>query len=199
MASRPPMPDQVTLQCVPSKEGGVLRFAYQVANRSPGDVYLLDVLPTVDATGKHAVADISAGYATWLIGTTAVIDKGIAPLPADRQVFPRRVPLGCRIAPGQAVDRRLDIPLPLAERNPYYGDLPLKDYEEREVTAVRFVVQFLRATVDGFGAEPSRFGEGLFLVYGSNTAAQAETLATTFPTRGLVMLRRGDAFPRPAL
>lgn len=195
MASKPPVTD-VTLDCVPSKDGNTLRFVYRVANRSPADIYVLDVLPITE--GGAAVADINRGYAAWLNDASATILKGIPPLPR-MPVAVRLIPLGFRVAPGAVAERRLDIPLPFAERNPYYGELPLTEYEQQDVAEVRFVVQFLRATVEGFGQAPSDLGDNLYRVWGKNTVGQAETLVTTFPTKGLVMLRRKDEIPRPRL
>lgn len=192
MASKPPVTD-VTLDCVPSKDGNTLRFAYRVANKSAGDIYVLDVLPT----GEPPVADINHGYAAWLNNGSATIHKGIPPVPGDRMVAVRLIPLGLKLAAGAVAERRLDIPMPFAERNPYFGDLPLKEYVQQDVAEVRFVVQFLRASVEGFGAAPSDLGAGLFRVWGKHTVGQAESLVCTFPTKGLAMLRRGDSIPRP--
>jgi hypothetical protein len=198
MATNPPRPiTDVTLDCLPSKEGNTLRFVYRVANKSAADIYILDVLPTVGAGGAQ-VADINLGYAAWLNNGSATILKGIPPTP-KMPVTVRLIPLGFRIAPGATAERRLDIPLPFAERNPYFGELPLKDYDQQDVGEVRFAVQFLRATVEGFGQAPSDLGENLFQVWGKHTVGQAETLVVSFPTKGLVMLRRKDDIPRPNL
>jgi hypothetical protein len=193
----PPIED-VTLSCRPSRVANKLQFGYTIENRSAADIYALDLTPAVDPNTRTAYADPNAAYVSLLPDDRAFILKGIAPLPHDRTVTVRVMPLGTRIAPGGALERTTEIPLPLAEHGPYDGELPLRQYEQVEVVEVVFAVQFLRSTVEGFGAVPADYAPGAFHVQGRNTVGQAETLSCRLPTKNLPLLKRTDNFTRVA-
>jgi hypothetical protein len=187
----------VILTCRPGRTGNALQFACTVANGSNADVYLLDAFPAVDPKTRQAFADPNGAYVGWLGGETAYVLKGIPPLPRDRTVAVRIIPLGSRVAPGTTLERTFTVPLPLAEQSPYFGDLPLRQYEQVEITNVIVAVQFIRSTAPGFVATPAEFNPAFFRVQTRHTVQDAETLTSSFPTKGLVLLKRTDNFARP--
>lgn len=194
MATRP---DDVTLDCVPSREGGALSFAYRVANAGAAPIYLLDVLPAPDPAGGESEDAVVTAAAVWSVGASAVIRLGLPP--ATEGTAMPRIPLGFRVEPQQSAQRRLVLPLPFAERDPTVPDGPLSAYAQHDVAEVRFAVQFLRATAPGFAAAPDERGETLSRVWCRQLPRRVETLVTTFPTKGLTILRRRAEGPRPPL
>lgn len=188
--------EDVGFACRPSRVANKLQFDYRIENRSGTPIYALDLLPSVDPGTRTAHADPNGVYVSWIPENRALILKGIAPLPQDRTVAVRVMPLGTPIAPGATLERTTEIPLPLAEHSPYYGELPLRQYEQVEVVEVIFAVQFLRSTVEGFGAVPVDYAPGAFHVQGRNTVGQVETLSCGLPTKNLPLLKRTDNFTR---
>ena len=174
-----------------------LRMRYTVANRGSEDIYLLDVYPGGDPESKKAAGDYNSVYACLKDSDVAYLLKGIPPLPKDRLVYVRIMPLGAKLAPGKSFERVFEVSLPLREQNRwYYATLRLEDYETVKVKTLILAVQFLRSTVEGFHAEPSPYGPGLFRVQGQDTVRQAETMTCEIAVQDLQMLTRKDMFSR---
>lgn len=187
----------VALSCRPDRAGNRLVFPYTVTNHGAADVYVMDALPMVDPVSGQATVDPNAAV-IWLGSDGfAHILKGIAPLPAARQVTVRVIPLAAKLPPGDSLTRSLEVPLPLAEIGPYNPDLPLREYELVDIQGVVLALDFLPATVEGFAAEEPPFAPGLYRVRGRETVAQTERVSCAFPSRQLQILKRGDDFPRP--
>jgi hypothetical protein len=187
----------VTLDCRPTREGDTLVFPYTITNMSGGDIYVLDALPEMDpATGQARVNLNSAVIARGEDGFTHIL-RGIAPLPPDRTVSVRIIPLATRLPAGSTLDRRLTIGLPMHETGPYHPDLPIDKYRQRDIRGVVLTAHYLAASVEGFGAVPVDFAPGLFRVFAQNTVGQTSSVSCQLPARGLSILVRTDDFPRP--
>ena len=186
----------VTLECQPTRIGKQLSFMYEVTNHSSADLYVMDAVPSVDPSTRQAAAD-RASVVVYLMGDGhAHVLKGIAPLPTDRTVTLRIIPLAVKVAAGATLKRELRVPLPLAEANPYFPDLPLRQYELVDIPGVLFSVEFLRSTTDGFSAEPVNFAPDLYRVSARNTVGMTERVSRSFPTQRLSIMKRPDTFPR---
>lgn len=186
----------ITLSCRPDRAGNKLIFPYTVANSGPADVYVMDAVRARAADGSPIV-DRNAAV-IWLGGDGfAHVLKGIAPLPPDKLVNVRLIPLAARLAPGASLERVLEVPLPLAETDPYHPDLPLREYTLTEIQGVTLTVEFMRGTVEEFAAEPAPDAPDLFRVSGKHTVGQTERVSCGFPSRQLQILKRPDNFPRP--
>lgn len=187
----------VTLDCQPAREGDTLVFPYTLTNTGRVDVYVLDALPEIDpATGKARV-NLDSAVITRGEDDLAHILRGIAPLPADRTVSVRIIPLGTKLPPGGTLQRRLAVDIPLHETGPYHPDLPISKYRQRDIRGVILTVHTLAASAEGFGANPVDFAPGLFRVFAKNTVGQVAAVSCQFPTRSLSILVRTDDFPRP--
>ena len=187
----------VTLSCRPDRAGSKLVFPYTVTNRGRADVYVFDAMPRLDPETRQPTIDPNTAV-IWLGGDGfAHILKGIAPLPAIRTVTVRAIPLAAKLAPNAAIDRVLEVPLPLAEIGPYNADLPLREYELIEIQGVVLTIEFISSTVEEFAAEPADFAPDLYRARGKNTVAQTERVSCAFPSRQLQIMKRGDDFPRP--
>jgi hypothetical protein len=188
----------VVLTCRPDRAGNRLVFQYTVSNRGAAEVYVMDALPKVDPATRQATVDRHTAVIWLAADGFAHILKGIAPLPpGGRHVAVRSIPLAARLVAGQALERVLEVPLPLAETDPYHPDLPLREYQLVDINGIVLSIEFLRSTVEGFSAEPVDFAPELYRVRGNNTAAQTQRVSCAFPSRQLQILKRPDAFPRP--
>jgi hypothetical protein len=187
----------VTLDCQPTREGDTLVFPYTVTNMSGGDIYVLDALPEVDpATGQARVNLNSAVIARGEDGFAHIL-RGIAPLPTDRNVSVRIIPLATKLPAGDALERRLTVGAPMHETGPYHPELPVDRYRLRDIRGVILTVHYLAASVDGFGAVPVDYAPGLFRVFAANTVGQVSSVSCQIPARGMSILVRTDDFPRP--
>lgn len=193
----PSQPANVTLACRPDRAGNKLLFPYSVTNQGAADVYVMDAVPLPDPAARRVVIDPHS-VVIWLGGDGfAHVLKGIAPLPPDRDVYGSVIPLAAKLPPGATLQRVLEVVLPLAESNPYYPDLPLREYDLTDIQGVMLAVDFLRSTVEGFGAEPAADAPELFEVRSKYLEGQAERVSCAFPSRQLQILKRRGNFPRP--
>jgi hypothetical protein len=187
----------VTLSCRPDRAGNKLIFPYQVENHGAADIYVMDATPMPDPTTGRQIVDPHAPVIWFGSDGFAHILKGIAPLPDDRDVDVRIIPVAAKLPPNATLERRLEVPLPLAETSPYYTDLPLREYTLTDIQGVTLIVEFMRSTVEGFNAEPAPNAPDLFRVAGRHTVGQTERVLCAYPSRQLQILKRSDAFPRP--
>jgi hypothetical protein len=187
----------VTLECHASREDDTLVFPYKITNMSGGDIYVLDALPEMDpASGQPRVNLNSAVIARGADGFAHIL-RGIAPLPTDRTVSVRIIPLATKLPAGSTLDRRLTVGVPMHETGPYHPDLPIDKYRQRDIHGVILVVHYLAASAEGFGSAPVDFAPGLFRVFAQNTVGQVSSVSCQIAARGLSILVRTDDFPRP--
>jgi hypothetical protein len=179
----------VSLECHAEVLPDALKLRYAVHNRGRDDVYLLDRLAAAPAEATAAGL-----YVCWKGRSTVLLLRGIAPLPTDRDVKVRVIPLGTLVPPGQKAERELLLALPLPEQGPYDPPLPAESGTAETATRVVLRVQYLRGSADGFSAEPPV--DGTFRVRARDTAGLAESLEGEVTVPPLTVLRRGDAFGR---
>lgn len=173
-----------------------ITIAYEVTNTWDADIYVLDAYPAVSQPNNTPYADFAGFYLCYRDPATALVVKGIPPLPS-MPVSQRVMPLATRLPPKEKVAREFKLPLPLRERSDwYYQPLPPEAYSMSSVEKVAFHVQFIRSRVDGFRAEPSPYSADLFTVRSTNTVKQAETLRTEFSIGKTQLFMRKDLFPR---
>jgi hypothetical protein len=197
MAQAPQQPAGVALACRPDRAGNKLLFPYTVTNHGTGEVYVMDALPGADAATRQATIDRHAAV-IWLgADDFAHVLRGIPPLPEDRDILGHVIPLAARLPPGGTLQRTLEVPLPLAETSPYYPDLPVRQYELTDIQGVVLTVEFLRASAEGFRAEPAAGAADLYDVWSRDLFRQVERVSCTFPSRQLQILKRPGEFPRP--
>jgi len=154
--------EDIVLICRPEFLPDKIRMHYTVSNRGSKDIYLLDVYPGGDPESRKVVADYNSVYACLKDSNVAYLLKGIPPLPEDRLVYVRIMPLGAKLAPGKTIGRVFELTLPLREQNRwYYAPLRPEDYEAVKVKTLILAVQFLRSTIEGFNTEPAPHGPDL--------------------------------------
>ncbi len=187
----------ISIACQPDRVGNRLVFPYVLTNGSSELVYVMDATPKFDPATNMWSADHDS-VVVWLGADDAArVMKGIAPLPVDADVWARVIPLAAPLRPGETLERRLELPLPLAETSPYFPDLPLRQYQLHDIKGITLIVEFLRTSVEGFTAAPVDYAADLYQVRGYNTPEQVQRVGQTFPVRQLSILKRPDNFPRP--
>lgn len=187
----------VILSCEINRSEEKLEVKYTVKNSSGNDIYVLDSYPSFNQETKERFAESKSFYACYKNPATVYMLKGIPPLPADKTVSMRVMPLGTKLAPQANLERTLEIPLPLREQSDwYYSPLELDKYEKATVNRLTFDVQFIRSTVDGFKAEPASFAPELFNVRSSYTVGHAQKVRCEKTLESLILLKRPDMFTR---
>jgi len=184
------------LECRPSKTGNLLLFPYTLENVGPGDVYAMHALPSADPATHEAQGNDTAAIVIAGDNGDAIIGKFVAPFPTDRRIAVQVFPLARRLSVGAKLEGRIEIPLPLAETSPYFPDLTLRGYEMAEIKGVALTIGYWISGNDGLGADPAEYAPDLFVVETRNTARSAQRVSQRFPTTGLQLFRRTDAFPR---
>ncbi len=184
------------LECRPSKTGNLLVFPYVLENQGPADVYAMHALASADPNSHAAKINETAAVVIAAENGDAIIGKFAAPLPTDRRIAVQVFPLARRLPAGAKLEGRIEIPLPLAETSPYFPDLTLRGYEMTELKGVALTMGYWVAGNDGLAAFPAEYAPDLFIVETRNTARSAQRVSQRFPTTGLQLFRRTDAFPR---
>ena len=186
----------IRLESKISKADQAIVITYTVTNTSAADIYVLDAYPAVDQNKREAFADLKSFYLGFREPSSAVLLKGIPPLPRA-PVSRRIIPLGTKLAAGEKLNRELTVPLPLRERSDwYYPPLPPEEYAIGSAEKLQFYVQFIRSTVEGFKAEPAHYAPEFFVVHANNTVKQAETLNQDFNIGQTLLFLRKDGFNR---
>jgi hypothetical protein len=183
------------LTCHPGKSGNMLTFQYAVQNTGGVEIYVMDALPTVDPGGEPLANE---AFAVVMLGEAgdAVLGKFMAPLPSDRRIAVPVSPLARRLPAGARYEARLEIPLPLAETSPYFADLTLRQYEVVDIKGIDFTIGYWVGGVNGLVAAPCRYAPEFMVVATRDTLKSARAVSLRFPTTGLQLFKRRDAFPR---
>jgi hypothetical protein len=154
-----------------------LRIRYTIANKSKGDIYVLDARRVRGANGQPAVAADLSSLVKNDAGDAEVL-VGIAPLPDNKLVAVRIMPVATKLAPGASQTRELrPIPLPLTEQTPY---VTTDEIANAQITTVRQVVlgvQFIRASTPALVATPLPFAPSFYDVKTPQTAEDAREVA----------------------
>jgi hypothetical protein len=186
----------IGLSCQPGKEGSCLVFPYEVRNHGTADVYVMDAMPSVERPGGKGGINARALVVLHGPGDDVTLGRFIAPLPTDRRLAVPVVPLARHLVPGEVLQGRIEVPLPVAESSPYYPELLLRQYEIIDVQGVAVSIGYWIAGADGLAAMPVDDAPGLFAVVTRNTVRSAKRVSLHFPTRALQLFRRTDQFPR---
>jgi hypothetical protein len=186
----------IRLKCQPGKEGNLLTFSYDVTNQGPAEAYVMDAIAGIDSDSGSVKPNPKSVVVLAGPAEDVIIGRFMAPLPTDRRMAVPVTPLARRLAAGATLQARIEVPLPLAETSPYFGDLPLRQYEVAEIKGVIFTIGYWLAGLDGMAALPLEDAPELFTITTRNTQRSARQVSQRFPTRALQLLKRTDAFPR---
>ena len=109
MAQPPNVTGDVVLTCTPEKVGDQIVFSYEVTNRGAGDVYVMDAVVGVDPASRSARLEPDNVTIWYGADGYAHLLKGLAPLPTDRSVTVRVIPVAVRLAAGARLARRISL------------------------------------------------------------------------------------------
>ena len=187
----------ITLTCDIAREGDTIVFTYSLANQGRAPMLVLDASPVANPTTGRQTADTNA-VTTWLgADHHAHVLKGTTPLPEGADPEAPILPLGTRLEPGKRLDRRHTERLPLAEHSPYIPPGLLSEYRLAPIQGVALTVEILPA-LPGLIAEARDIARGWWRISDPEAAAAlTQRLTCAFRARGLFMLARLDAYPRP--
>lgn len=188
----------IFLTCRAEVEEKILRVSYTLQTKRIKEIYVLDVFPAVNQEERTAYADYQSVLVSSKDGGVANLLKGIPPLPRDKTVAVRVMPLGTKLSQGGSVERSFEIELPLREQSPWYY-LPLEDekeYQKGTVNTLILNVDIMSSTAEGFKAEPVDYAEGLFRVRSQNTVGHAERFKCKMTIPEMPFLIRTDLFSR---
>lgn len=189
--------DGITLSCSPEKQGDSVVFSYSVTNAGTATAFVADAAMKIDPVARVAEADPD-GVTVWRgADNYAHVLKGVAALPTDRTTPGRVMPLMHALAPGARIERVLTLALPLAEHSPYFSIGNLRDYRLSEIDGVTLSLDVLPAPPPPFAARPVAYAPEYVDVGVRGTLPLIRRLSCGFRARGLHLMLRTDAYPRP--
>ena len=105
-------PENLVLACTPEKTEDRIVLAYEITNRGAETWFIMDAMVGVDPATRQprlepdnvTLWQAAAGHANVLVGWP--------PVPTDRNVGVRAIPVAVRLAPRETLRRRLELPLP---------------------------------------------------------------------------------------
>jgi hypothetical protein len=183
------------MSCRPGRDGGKLIFAYTLDNDGPTDLLVMDATASVDPATRQTRANDQAAVVMFGPDDDAIVGKFAALVPTVRQVAMPVLPLAVRLPRGGTLERRLEVPLPLAETSPYFTDLLLRQYEMVEIRAVSFTIGYWHANAAGLASAPVPYAPGLLVVVAPESV-RGSVCTQRFSTKGLQLFKRSDGFPR---
>lgn len=186
----------VQIECRPSRAGNILLFPYTLRNRGREEVYAVHALPAADPANGVARANQTGAVVVADRTGNALIGKFAAPAPTERRFVVPMQPLVCRLPGGAAIEGRIEIPLPLAETSPYLPDLTLREYEIVELKGVIVAIGYWRAETTDLIVRPAEDAPKLMRLLTADPVRTATLASRHFPTHGLQLFKRTDAFPR---
>lgn len=187
----------VALTCRIDKSEGKFSLKYTVKNSGKNEIYVLDSYPAYNPDTETRFAESESFYLSLREPDTAYLLRGIPPLPKDKLVTVRIIPLGTKLLPQQTIERNLEVAIPITEQSKwYYAPLEPEQYQRTTVNLLLLEVEFLRDSVEGFKAETVPFAKDLFNVRGSYTVGQAEKIRCENKIDNTDFLKRTDLFTR---
>lgn len=185
---------ELNLVCRPNRADGQLLFPYEVTNKGPLPLLVMDAWPRM-AQGQRS-ADPDVAQVLLREDGVAVVGKFIPAVPPGMRIVVPVLPLCAVLRPGETLARELRMPLPFAEQSPYLPELQLRRYRPQELRGLVFAIGWWPLSEPGIAAGPASFAPGLQVVAALDRLPPAGTAMQRFPTTRLEILRRSDAFPR---
>jgi len=108
----------VALTAQATKQAGRLVITYRLENQGPPVIYVRDLMAGYE--GAEQKIDADRAYVFWEQPATARIVRGVLNVPPDMDVAKRPVPFARKVAPGEAVEGRISLAMPIPEYSPFY-------------------------------------------------------------------------------
>ena len=184
----------VSLSAQLTESATELRVRYTIKNSSAEDIFVLDGMRARGAGEGETVVDTSS-YSLFPSGTgDATILVGIPPLPANKLVAVRIMPVATKLAPGASLSRELKpVPMPLTQRSPYVTPEELRTPETMTVQSLVLGVQFLRASVPSLVVTALPFSATHVAVKTAQTVQDAQEVQAVLQQKQMTL----RVVPRP--
>lgn len=197
MPMPPALQQDVVLTCSPEKADDRIILSYAVTNRGAVAVYVMDATLGPDPVTRAPV--LHPGDATIWLGRDnyAHVLNGLALLPTDRDVRVRAIPVSLRLEPGATLSRTIELREPIAEMSPYYAPGPVRDYRVVAIEGIALHVDILPTNAPGLREAPVEASPIHTRASADNLTAALQRVSVSFRAKGLHLMVRTDAYPRP--
>ena len=189
-------PGSIRLTCRPDRAGNLFTFPYRIENGGAAPIWVMDALPGLDPDSRQARVIDQPTIVVLQTTGDALVGKFVPPLPTDRDVLAPLTPLAVLLKPGEALERTLTVPSPLAEWSPYLPEALFRTYEAVSVQGLVFAVDCWPFDVAGLAVMPAAYSPGHHGMHGPDPGGAAWRVTQRFPSRNLQLFRRLDEFPR---
>jgi hypothetical protein len=126
----------VSLSGKVSRTGDRLVVEYRLTNQRAWPIYVLDRLVNYNDQGPFL--DPELAYVCWEEPRTLRLVRATLLLPLDRSVYTRDLPYARPVPPGEAVEGRIVLRVPVVEYNPLYP--PAKEFRDVSCDTVRLLI-----------------------------------------------------------
>ncbi len=170
-----------------------LEIHFSVQNGEASPLYVLDRLWMLDR-GSRVVSDPQRVY-RYVRDKTLRLLLGNAPLPRRKSVLYRNVPNATLVPPGRALERDLEIPVPVSEYSPYFKGEKPSDYADAPVTSVELFVDYIPSGPD-IATAPASYDSAALTFDTPGVWAHARRLRSGLLSVSTLARRRTDPFDR---
>lgn len=169
----------------------ILQIEYKVKNSTAKPIYLFNVLWDFDKTGNYIAAPQPV-YAVLRQDGKLHLAKQILPLPKGRKVELRLIPFATKVEAGAEFGEKIELPVPVAEYNPYFPTNSETKTEIRTSESVFFTIQFIRES-DELEVKPGNLRDALFVRH-PDIFGNLETLSSKTSAIEVSVKKRTDSF-----
>lgn len=173
-----------------------IELTYELSNRSPRDIYALDLIPSIDLETKKAVLNYNLMHVNWRDSGALYVLKGIPAPPPHKRIGHYIIPQASKLEPNGVSKRTVSLPLPLREQNPYYLPLDVKEADEAKVDRIVFAMHVVRDTLEGFKVEGTELGPDIFYVRAKHLLVEREEIACRIDLKSMPVSKYKETFPR---
>ncbi len=186
----------VVLGCKASVLESSIELSYELSNRSARDIYALELIPTTDLETKGPAIDFNVMHVNSRESGALYVLKGIPPPPPGKRIMHYVIPVASKLEPNGVLKRKVSIPVPLREQNPYYLPLDLKEADEAKVDRIVFSMHIVRDTLEGFRVEGTQLGPDLFFVRAKYLLVEREEVSCAITLKEMPVFKFKETFPR---
>jgi hypothetical protein len=102
-----------------TEDNSKVSIKYRLHNPGSAPIVVWDVMVNQGPNGEFV--DPTLAYASWEELQTLRVIRAMLPLPLDFDVAKKEVPFVRVVAPGEAIEGRIELSKPAREYNPFYG------------------------------------------------------------------------------
>ncbi len=180
------------LACELKWAGSAFELTYTVTETAGDTLYVMDLQHDDDRPGNRMATPLYVARN----GRAMRIVQGIAPLPSDRRLDQRIIPVASRLSPRGKLTRKVKIPLPLSELGPYDPWDVTHPGKGPHVEQLILDVHVMRPGVRGFEVNDDPQIEGAFIVRAHDLFLSTERVTCTIDMPATELRSIGTGFVR---